>query len=319
MKKLTIILVVLLVMVFAEPVTHSVNIETTDKNQTFVEETNPPFRSDLLFDQTPTGYNNLYACQWDSVMPFDAQVADNFNVPYDANVDSVVWWGGYWNPGAPGNIPDFWIEIFADSGSRGQPTQDPIYSERVSSYTETFIATDYYIYSAVIPPFAASMGETYWIEFMPTMVYPPQWGNNCNTPPNWGDGQEMYFKSVYFTEPLWVTATYQFGGPYESSFQIYGTAVGVEEGYTEISEIEHISFNSITSGRISFTVALSSPTNVEARIFDLTGRVVGTIGNRRLPAGENILEHSNLLSNGVYFVEVKVGDTSTMGKVLVVR
>lgn len=316
MKKLTVSVVVLLSLVFAGPIMHDNNLQKSSENQSFIEETEQFSRSDLLFDQTPTGYNALYSCQWDSVLPFWAKVADNFDVPFDAEVDSIVWWGGYWNPGAPGDIPDFWIEIYADSA--GQPYHDAVYSERVS-FTETFISTDYFVYSAVIPPFAASMGETYWIEFMATLVYQPQWGNNCSTPPNWGDGQEMYFKSEYFGDTTWTSATVVWGLPYESSFQIYGTEVGIEEGYGVVPETEHISFNTITNSKIIFTVALSSPTNVEARIFDLTGRVIGSIQNRRLPAGENMLEYRGQLSNGVYFVEVKTGNTSTMGKVLVVR
>ncbi len=174
----------------------------------------------LLFDQSATGYYAFYACQWDSVYPFWARIADNFTVPYPATVDSLVWWGGYWN-GTPTPPLDFWIEIYEDSS--GMPKQNPVYQERVS-FTETNLG-QYYKYEASIPPFNAQPGVTYWITFMPTLVYPPQWGNNGSWPgntPGWGDGQESYFKSDYFGYPTWTNATTVFGNPIETSFQIYG-------------------------------------------------------------------------------------------------
>ncbi len=182
-------------------------------------------RSQLLFDQAPTGTYYFYACQWDSVYPFEAEIADNFTVPFAANVDSLVWWGGYWN-GSPVLPLDFWIKIYEDStGASGpQPKQTPIYVERVP-FTETNLG-EYYQYTAEIPPFSAQPGPRYWIEFEPTLVFPPQWGNMCSWPgnsPGWGDGQQMYFKSAFFGFPQWATATSIWGNPLESSFQIYGS------------------------------------------------------------------------------------------------
>ncbi len=182
-------------------------------------------RSELLFDQAATGYYTFDACQWDSVYPFEAEIADNFSVPFETDVDSLVWWGGYWN-GTPTLPVDFWIKIYEDStGASGpQPKQAPIYVARVS-FTEQNLGL-YYQYTAKIPPFHAFPGTRYWIEFEPTLLFPPQWGNNCSWPannPGWGDGQQMYFKSAVFGFPQWVPATTVFGNPHESSFQIYGT------------------------------------------------------------------------------------------------
>jgi hypothetical protein len=177
-------------------------------------------RSDLLFDQHATHYNTFCACQNDSAMGFYPRIADNFSVTSNANVDSLVWWGGYWGT-MTNSITDFLIEIYPDSGGGLGPMQDPIYSARVG-FNETDLG-GWYIYEAVIPPFAATAGVTYWIVFQPFLTFPPQWGNNCDVPPAWGDGQEMYFKSPYFSFPDWTTATTVFGFAYESSFQIYGT------------------------------------------------------------------------------------------------
>jgi hypothetical protein len=184
---------------------------------------NPDASRDLLWDQASTQYSSFYACQWDSVYPFEAEICDNFELMADAMIESVVWWGGYWG-GTPNPPVDFWIKIYPDSGGGNGPMQNPIYSQRVP-YAETLIdpGFNYYYYEAVIPPFAATGGVIYWIEFEPTLVFPPQWGNNCAAG-LWGDGQELYFKSAFFGVPDWVTATSQWGVPLESSFQLYGSA-----------------------------------------------------------------------------------------------
>ncbi|MCK4941501.1 hypothetical protein KAS45_05360, partial [candidate division WOR-3 bacterium] len=189
---------------------------------------NPDASRALLWDQAATQYVNFAASQWDSVMaggPFDPEFCDNFDLAADATIDSVIWWGGYWN-GTPAPPLDFWIKIYPDSGGGNGPMQTPIYSERVS-YTETLISAvdQYYYYEATIPPFAATAGVTYYIVFQSTLIYPPQYGLNVSDV-LWGDGNEGYFKSAYFAFPDWLPATIPFGVAFESSFQLYGTAGG---------------------------------------------------------------------------------------------
>jgi hypothetical protein len=328
MKKLTMLVTILLFttsgFVFAEQPTLNVRNSLRTHGQTIDMETEPGYRSDLLFDQPAANPPwNLGSSQWDSISGLDSKLADNFDVPYQANVDSVVWWGGYWNYGADTNdVIDFWVEIYPDSTGNNQPMQDPIYSERVP-----FEAVDlgiisnfhYYRYSAVIPPFLADPGETYWIVFTATLIYQPQYGMQIDTFPAQGDGQIGYFKSTYFGYPEWTPTSALWGSQFETAFQIYGTAPGVEEEYTDITTVGDISFNSITNDKIRFKIFLHSPLNVEARIFDLTGRMVGTMVNAQLPAGENVCEHSKTLPTGVYFVSIKAGNITKMGKILVVR
>jgi hypothetical protein len=179
-------------------------------------------RQTLLWDQAATQYFTFCACQWDSVYPFEAELADNFELTDDATIDYVVWWGGYWG-GTPTPPIDFWIKIYPDSGAGLGPKLNPIYTQRVP-YTETLIdpGNNYYYYEAAIPPFAASAGVRYWIVFEPTLVFPPQWGNNCST--LWGDGQQAYQAFELLGTPKWTDATTVFGSPYESSFQLYGPA-----------------------------------------------------------------------------------------------
>lgn len=171
----------------------------------------------LLWDQAATQEGIFVACQWDSVYPFEAEFADNFVLASDAVIDYVVWWGGFWGGAAISPI-DFWIKIYPDSGAGLGPKKTPIYTQRVP-YTETFISTDYYYYEAAIPPFNATGGVTYWIVFEPTLIYPPQWGNNCAVG-LWGDGIVGWTAFELLGITKWTISA----DGYESSFQLYGPA-----------------------------------------------------------------------------------------------
>jgi hypothetical protein len=118
---------------------------------------------------------------YDEVNFFWCRIADDFSIPYAANIDSLVWWGGYW-PLNSGNTNDFWIEIYPDSSGFNQPQQASIYSQKVA-FAESSLAPpdNYYIYGATIPSFLADSGVIYWIQFMAGLVYPPFWGNNGST------------------------------------------------------------------------------------------------------------------------------------------
>ncbi|MCK4235439.1 hypothetical protein KAX75_13500, partial [candidate division WOR-3 bacterium] len=178
----------------------------------------------LLFDQASTIQGSALACQADTGGAFFCRCGDNFDIPYDANIDSLVWWGYYWQTMT--NVITAWnIEFYEDSGGGLGPKQDPVYFAPITVWNEIDLG-GWYRYEAVIPPFPANTGVTYYLVAQPVLIFPPQWGVNGDVPPNVGDGIEMYFKSAYFGFPQWVTATTVFGTPYEYGFQIYGPAAG---------------------------------------------------------------------------------------------
>ena len=288
-------------------------------------------RSNLLFDQQPTGRSTFHACQNDSVGVFYARIADNFTVPYDAGVDSLVWWGGFWNFSPDTHyITDFNIEIYPDSAGFNQPIQDPIYAQTVT-FTETYISgPDYYIYTAVIPPFPAFAGETYWIVFQPFLTAKPQWGNNCYYPPNWGDGQEMYFKSVTFGYPTWTLADTVFGDPYESSFQIYGTTVGVTGNPGETSTLDfgllQNTPNPFRNGKTAISYTTSRNGSVRLSIYDNAGRLIKTLIDRtNESAGHKTIYWDGMDNNnrsvaaGVYFYKLTAEDRTATKRMVFVR
>lgn len=186
-----------------------------------------PESRDLLFDQNSPSQGAFGACQADSAMAFYPRLSDNFVLTIDADIDSIVFWGGYWNPGYPGSPLGYNIEFYPDSGGGNGPCQDPIYFQEVM-FTETQISGDWCVYEGAIPPFSVAAGDTYWLVTQMLLTFPPQFGTNCSSPPDWGDGQEGYFKSEYFGYPTWVTATTVFGSPYENGFQLYGSPAAAD-------------------------------------------------------------------------------------------
>jgi hypothetical protein len=94
----------------------------------------------------------------------------------------------------------------------------------------------------------------------------------------------------------------------------------VEENLVTPPEIESIvSFTSVTHNDINFSLTLSAPTHVDAQVFDPTGRLVATILDSDIPAGENTVKYNSNLPNGIYFVKVTAGKITTTGKVMIVR
>ena len=287
-------------------------------------------RSDLLFDQQPTGYNTLDACQNDPIGVFYPRIADNFTVEYDASVDSLVWWGGFWNFDPDTHyITNFNIEIYPDSAGFNQPMQAPIYTQTVA-FTETFISVDYYMYTAVIPPFAASTGETYWIVFQPFLTLYPQWGNNCDEPPAWGDGQQQYFKSASFGFPLWTPAITVFGRYDETSFQIYGTTVGVTGNPGETSTLDfgllQNTPNPFRNGKTAISYTTSRNGSVRLSIYDNAGRLIKTLIDRtNESAGHKTIYWDGMDNNnrsvaaGVYFYKLTAEDRTATKRMVFVR
>jgi hypothetical protein len=98
------------------------------------------------------------------------------------------------------------------------------------------------------------------------------------------------------------------------------TSVNVEEyGKTVVQKTAINLLCSIIKNRIYFEITLHSPTKVLVRMIDVSGRVVHTIVNTRLPAGTHSLEHSIELPSGVYFLKLTAGDYSATDKLLLIK
>ncbi len=288
-----------------------------------------PLNRDLLFDQSATGMNAFCQSMIDSAYPFESRIADNFEVPYDAHIDSLVWWGGYWSM-ATNQIVDFQIEFYEDSTGYQQPKQEPMYAERIV-FSEIDLG-GYYRYEASIPQITIFGNQVYWIAFIARLVWPPSWGNNCSWPsnsPGWGDGQESYFKSSLFGYDVWVAASSSLGEPYESSYQIFGSSEGIEEEQNMPDQpdicILEADQNPVTDDCIVLTYNIIENAHVMLRVFDCTGRLVKTIVASHQLAGIKTV-HWNLqdkgcscVQNGTYFIVLETGMKKDILKLAILR
>ncbi len=95
---------------------------------------------------------------------------------------------------------------------------------------------------------------------------------------------------------------------------------GIEENNTMPVEFSKIDFGqSITRNQLDFEIILSSSVQVQARIYDLAGRVVHDIINRRLARGPHRIEQTFDLPSGVYFVKIDAGALQRIEKILVIK
>ena len=102
--------------------------------------------------------------QEDNVYPFESWVADDFVSPGDEAVQSVQWWGLYFNVTTPGHPSAFIISFFGHDGSC-DPGVPPVllYEYTSTDYTLVDLANGYFEYNATIPPMLMDAGATYWI------------------------------------------------------------------------------------------------------------------------------------------------------------
>ncbi len=79
------------------------------------------------------------------------------------------------------------------------------------------------------------------------------------------------------------------------------------------------------SSHVAITYSLTRTNHVSLRIYDINGRLVGTVVNTSQPQGSYSAmwcgkdELGNPLPNGVYFYHLKVDNTSSMGKILLIE
>ena len=146
-------------------------------------------RDAVIYDNIPDGYygGNLISSQLDTVYPFRSGTADDFLIDGSgpARVTDVHWWGGWWNPGPPGNATAFMINFYADAGGmpagNGLPDPTPAafasYTIPMANITVTPTGPTTEAYECDLPtPAEVMAGETYWVEIVSVNNFTPQWG-----------------------------------------------------------------------------------------------------------------------------------------------
>lgn len=74
----------------------------------------------------------------------------------------------------------------------------------------------------------------------------------------------------------------------------------------------------VRNGKLTFTLPVSA--NVRIRAYDITGRVVSDLLNRRLQAGAHVIPFDvRHLTSGIYFIRVDAGEFKRVKKVIILR
>jgi hypothetical protein len=138
-----------------------------------------------------------------------AEVYDNFTLATDAQITSLSWLGILFN-GVPSPIASFEVNFYEDLA--GQPgsllaTETFIGDAGLTNNGDGTISHTVTLGSA----FFAASGSTYWVSFVPTLDFPPQWG--------WGQsdiGDSISFQDYFgVRDPLAM----------DFAFELRGTAV----------------------------------------------------------------------------------------------
>lgn len=284
---------------------------------------------DLLFEQSATGQYYFIQCMHDSVYPFTTKLCDNFSVGMESVIDSVVWWGGYWS--YPTNeLVDFTVEIYEDSTGQLHPYEEPFYSQRVAFWEEDL--GGYCLYSALIPACTVQAYQNYYIAFMATIVFPPNWGNNSSYPgqtPGWGDGNEAFYKSDLFGYDEWTPISSVMDEPFEISFQLYSLSVSTDERpdiHRSVDSPLHVFPTAIThSDHIHISYTVSHACLINLKIYNSAGQCVRTLVSEQQTPGEQSVRW-DLLDNGscqvpqgMYFIRLSSDGYIETSKIVIIE
>jgi hypothetical protein len=158
-----------------------------------------PARADVLYTQ-PTNFpaGSVYASQNDTspggVGSFSV-VYDDFTLATDANLSSVSWQGGYFNPGQLGNIAAFKINLYSNNVNTPGALLASFTiagNANESLVGNSFFGPVYNYQASLAGGFAVTAGTRYWIGIQAEMPFPPQWGWHTGTGGNGIAAQDFF-------------------------------------------------------------------------------------------------------------------------------
>ncbi|MFO7677166.1 MAG: choice-of-anchor J domain-containing protein [Thermoplasmatota archaeon] len=184
-----------------------------------------PLSSEVIWDNgDDDGTGAGLSSQLDLVYPFNSQVADDFLLTEDADIEGVKWWGVFWNGAGYPATTEFNIMFYDDDGTgnmptgagMGDPTSTALAVYNFPSVTGTSVGADRYEYEVTLPtPFSAEAGTKYWIaiQWVGSFSDYGQWGWVTN-----GDNPDQLHESV-------------------SGFPLLGTNYWTDTGYGDMAYI----------------------------------------------------------------------------------
>ena len=143
-----------------------------------------------------------------------------------------------------------------------------------------------------------------------------------------GNGQEVYFRSAYFSYPDWTSASTVWGDSVEIGLVLLGNPSGIEENIDESSiSLGFADKMPVTvSDFASITYTTYKRGSVTLRVFDISGHLVkNLVNNQADPVGTKTViwnltdEQNRPVPNGVYFLRLESNSEVATSKLTVLK
>lgn len=306
------------------------------KQNTLIQERDRMGMRGVLYSQIPdTITGTAYACQLDSVYPFDADMCDDI-MPNGTGwrIDSVTTWWHNWTVFVTyDSVPYFHFMVYKDSASVSpHPVDSPFIDMIVpqSNYTATAFDTISHKYRVdmVLPDSVVLQADTiYWIEVQPATLLSVNGQTGWIAEPGCGNGTGFFHRFPELGINEWTSAEIQHSDSFEVAMVLRGEYVDTSSGIPE-ENIESLllSVDQLTEpGRavISYSLSQSGPTNLS--VYDIMGNNVRTLVNEEETPGmktaywDYINNNNKPAANGTYFIRLESDNKTATEKMFLAR
>ncbi|MGB3341374.1 MAG: T9SS type A sorting domain-containing protein [bacterium] len=179
----------------------------------------------LLYSQIPTNSANSYACQLDSVYPFDADLVEDVTPTADWTLDSIVSyvrpWGA-WSSWAL--VPNVRFLVYADSSIGSHPVDSPFVDIVVNqgTYETAVYGSGWLVGLPLSSSVNLSNGVTYWLEVQPCFSFAANGQSGTMAEPGIGNGLEFFYRFPILGVPVFVPASAGGWTGCEGGIELYG-------------------------------------------------------------------------------------------------
>lgn len=181
----------------------------------------------LLYSQIPTNSAGSYACQLDSVYPFDADLVEDVTPTADWTLDSIVSYVRPWGAWSSWSlVPNVRFLVYADSSIGSHPVDSPFVDIVVNQGTyETAVYGSGWLVGVPLPSSVnLTNGVTYWLEVQPCHSFAANGQTGTMSEPGIGNGVEFFYRFPALGVPVFVPASAGGWPGCEGGIELYGTS-----------------------------------------------------------------------------------------------
>lgn len=302
------------------------------KQKTFIQERDRIGMRGVLYSQIPDTISATgYACQDDSVYPFDADMCDDITPNGGGwTIDSVTTWWWNWAGFVSWDlVPEIHFMVYKDSAAASpHPVDSPFIDMMVpqSNYTPTaFDPPTKWRVDMVLPTSVELLADTiYWIEVQPVSLFDSNGQTGWIGAAGCGNGTGFYHRIPYLSMPEWISAEYEHGDSMEVAMVLRGNFSGIEEENIETLLLSVDQLTNTEQALITYSVSQSGPANLS--VYDIMGNNVRALVNREneTPGTKTVYwdydnDKGESVVNGVYFLRLEADNTATSQKMFLAR